>query len=112
MKIVDLGDKEKGTCEICNRKRLITMQLELSGENYVHKDLSQIENTEIEQEILMIGRHCSYRAEYFHEIYHFHYDIYGQIKEKLSNRRVRRKIKASLNNDRHCVPDELDGNQF
>ena len=85
------------------------MQLELSGETYVHKDLSQMENTEIEQEILMIGRHCSYRVEYFHEIYHFHYHIYEQIKEKMSDRRVRREIRASLNSDRHCVPDELDG---
>ena len=109
MKIVDLNGKERGTCQICNRKRLIKMQLELSGETYVHKDLSQMENTEIEQEILMIGRHCSYRVEYFHEIYHFHYHIYEQIKEKMSDRRVRREIRASLNSDRHCVPDELDG---
>ena len=112
MKIVELGYQQKGTCEICNRKRDITMRLELSGKNYVHDDLSEMENPEIEQEILMIGRNCSYRAEYFHEIYHFHYDIYGQIKEKMENLRRRRKITRSLDRDPHCVPKDLNGNQF
>ena len=70
MKIHDDGPgfRDTATCDICNRQRDLSVRLVLSGRKYVHRDLSNIQENTAEEKVLLVGRHCSYRAEKFHEI--------------------------------------------